>query len=252
VWSRLLGYGRDVADATGEGQGQGAADATLTMRAAFVSDLRSSTWGRRIALLGVCAWLAYEWGPGNETVTPWVLVRVIGGHDGWTTILFAASVGFAFTATQQLASGFTAVAGFSMFERSAQASWRRLSRHAGVAPTQWSQLGWLARAALVFGLGTTAVALVEIMSTGQTGVRRHARVVWTSALLCASLVAALGAIGACLALAGRSVDSLRGGTDWILRVLGNPLVWLAIVVVILIRQALSARRNGTPTACAQP
>ena len=34
-----------------------------------------------------------------------------------------------------------------------------------------------------------------------------------------------------MALVGRSVPALEGTTNWILRVLGNPLFWIALVVV---------------------
>ncbi len=78
------------------------------------------------------------------------------------------------------------------------------------APGEWSSLGWGARSAIVFPLGTTSVALIQIMTTGEVGVRRHRRVVATSALLCATLVGVLGAIAAALALVGRNVPALEG------------------------------------------
>ena len=77
-------------------------------------------------------WVTYEWGPGNETFTPWLLAQVIAGTDSAWVIPLTALVGFGFTAAQQLASGFTALAGFSMFDRTSRAAWNRLrgqSRH---------------------------------------------------------------------------------------------------------------------------
>ncbi len=75
------------------------------------------------------------------------------------------------------------------------------------------------------------MALIQIMTTGEVGVRRHRRAVATSALLCATLVGVLGAMAAGVALVGRSVPALEGATNWILRVLGNPLFWLALIVI---------------------
>jgi hypothetical protein len=75
------------------------------------------------------------------------------------------------------------------------------------------------------------VALIQIMTTGEVGVRRHRRVVAMSALLCATLVGMLGAAAAALALVGRNVPALEGTTNWILRILGNPLFWLGLIVV---------------------
>ena len=173
-------------------------------------------------------WIAYEWGPGNETFTPWLLAqRHRRDRFAWV-IPLTALVGFGFTAAQQLASGFTALAGFSMFDRTSRAAWNRLRGQSDTAPGEWSGLGWAARSAIVFPLGTTSVALIQIMTTGEVGVRRHRRVVATSAVLCATLVGMLGAAAATLALVGRNVPALEGATNWILRVLGNPLFWLGV------------------------
>lgn len=215
---------------------------SLSLRQAVAADFRTSTWAPRLALIGVCVWLAYEWGPGNETVTPWLLVRVMGNHDGARAIVVTAAVGFVFTTVQQLASGFTALVGFSIFQESARASWAQLISRDRVPRAEWRRLGWLSRAALVFGLGTTAVALIEIMSTGEIGVRRHAGAVGSSAVLCGFLVGVLGAAAGTLTLVGRSVDELRGSTEWILRTLGNPLLWLGLVIVVLVLHFRGAHR----------
>jgi hypothetical protein len=179
----------------------------------------------------VVSWIVYEWGPGNETLTPWLLAQVIAETDSAWVIPLAALAGFCFTAAQQLASGFTALAGFSMFDSTSRAAWNRLRGQSPTAPGEWSSLGWGARSAIVFPLGTTSVALIQIMTTGEVGVRRHRRVIASSALLCATLVGLLGAMAAGLALVGRSVPALEGATNLVLRVLGNPLFWLGLIVV---------------------
>ena len=196
-------------------------------------------------MLGVAAWLGYEWGPGNETVTPWLLVRIIGQHDGAVAIPLTALLGFAFTTSQQFASGVTALAGFSMFERTADAAWQRLHGEDAVAPLEWSRLGWGARGVMVFGLGTTAVALTQIMSTGHVGVRRHMRVIVQSAVLCGGLVGFTGGVVASLAVLGRESSRMSGATEWLLDVLGNPLLWLGFVIVGAAIQF--ARRKFTRT-----
>jgi hypothetical protein len=204
-----------------------------TLRAAIAADWREGSLRQRLALLGVAVWLTYEWGPGNETVTPWILVRVLRNNEGIVSVLATAIVGFVFTTTQQLASGFTALLGFSMFHRSSAAAWRRLSRDGRQPPGNWNRLPWPGRAAMAFGLGTTAVALTQQATTGEAGVRRHRREVVQSAVLCGGLVSALGAVAAGLAWLGLEVESLRAGTDRLIDVLANPLLWLAVAVVMV-------------------
>jgi hypothetical protein len=203
-----------------------------SLRNAVVADFRESRWRHRMALVGVVVWLAYEWGIGNETVTPWLLANVIRRTDGAWAIAAAGIVGFAFTLAQQLLAGFTALAGFALFDRTTQAAWSRLQARFGRTPTEWSHLGLLTRTITVFLFGTTAVALLQLVATGRVGVRRHARAIVESAILCATIVGVLGAVAGAVAAVGREVDGLESSTEWTLRVLGNPLLWLGMLLVV--------------------
>lgn len=206
--------------------------ADRALRTAVTTDFRTSGPLRRLALCGVVFWLAYEWGIGNEVVTPWLLARVISERPGLEAIPAAIVVGFVFTAIQQLLAGLTALAGFSMFDRTARAAWQRLSAQFGSVPGEWSGLGFVSRSVLVFGLGTTAVALLQITTTGEVGVRRHGRAVTESAVLCGALVGLVGGAVGALAVVGRRIETLAPFTEWVLRVLGNPLFWLGLVVLV--------------------
>ncbi len=104
------------------------------IRSSLVADLHDAPWRRRLLLLGVMVWLAYEWGPGNETVTPWLLARLLRDHEGGGAVALTVAVGAGFTAVQQLLSGLTALAGFAMFDRTASAAWRRLVGTRGSPP----------------------------------------------------------------------------------------------------------------------
>lgn len=211
-------------------------DDETTLRAAVASDFRRSTWLQRLVLVAVVFWIGYEWGAGNETFTPWLLVTVINNTDGWRSVVAVGAVGFAFTAAQQLVSGFTTAAGFSMFPRTARVSWRRLSAHHGAGALTWSNMGWGSRAVLVFSLGTTAVVSIQVALTSDVGARAHRRAVVQSACLVAGLVAAIGMVIAAMAMAGRNSPRFATATDWSLRILGNPLVWIALVVVMIAAQ----------------
>ncbi len=189
-------------------------------------------------------WVAYEWGPGNETLTPWILARIIGSNHGIAVIPVTFVVGFAFTAVQQLASGWTALAGFSLFDRTSQAAWARLKGGRASVPGNWYGLSWWARCSVVFTLGTTAVALIQVMTTGEVGVRRHARAVRSSAMLCGAIVGTIGGLAASVAYLGRRVHALTRGTDWVIRILGNPLFWLGMLVVFGALGAASRRASG--------
>ena len=215
------------------------------LRAAITADFRASQPLRRLALCAVVFWLAYEWGIGNEVVTPWLLARVINDRPGLEAIPAAIVVGFVFTTLQQLLAGVTALAGFSMFDRTARAAWQRLGTQFDSIPGEWSTLGLFGRSVLVFGLGTTAVALVQITTTGEVGVKRHGRAVTESAVLCGAAVALVaGAVGA-LAVAGRRIEMLAPLTEWMLRVLGNPLFWLGLLVLAAVVNLARRRASSS-------
>jgi len=218
----------------------------LPLRSAVRADLRASDLVRRLALLGAVGWLFYEWGAGNETVTPWMLASVIQGVDGVAVIPATAAVGFTFTTLQQLASGFTALCGFSMFERTSRAAWSRLTSRRGSAPINWHDLGIAGKCLLVFSFGSTAVALLQIMTTGRVGVRTHAVAIVQSALTCAVIVGSIGASVATAAWLGRRSASLRGTTDWIIRVLGNPLFWIGLLVLGALAGSIGKRLRREP------
>lgn len=215
---------------------------------AIRADWRRASWPRRATLAGVLAWLAYEWGPGNETVTPWLLVRVLGTTPDGASVGRTAAVGFAFTAAQQLASGLTALAGFSLFGHTAAAAADRLYGAGAPDPLHWRALRWPARAAMVFALGTTAVALVEVVAHGPGSPARHRAVVARAAGLAGVLVAAIGTIGGALFVVGQRNEALRPATSAVLRVMRNPLPWLALGVLTMtleLRRRRGAGRSAT-------
>lgn len=221
----------------------------VPLRADVRADFRAASRSQRILLGATVGWLAYEWGFGNETLTPWLLVRVIAATDAGWSVVAAGVVGLLFTTLQQLASGFTAAAGFSMFRRTARGAWRGLRTRLDTAPRTWAELPPATRALLVFTLGTTAVVLIEMSVTGEVGVGRHRRVVIQSAVLCGVMVGAIGAIVASAVWLGRSVPALAGATDWLLRILGNPLFWIGLLVLVLVVDRLrsgGARAELTP------
>ena len=184
--------------------------------------------------MALVAWIVYEWGPGNETVTPWLVLRVIDRADhGVQVVVAAGTVGFAFTFTQQLLSGLTALVAFSLFERTAAAAWERLSVGGTKTLRGWHGASIASKLAVAFTIGTSAVALVQIVTSGRVGVRIHLRAVVGSAAAVGAVAGGIATVAGALVWLGRSVSSLSGVTDSIVDVLGNPLLWLGLAAVAL-------------------
>jgi hypothetical protein len=219
------------------------------LRASIAADFRESGWGRRFALIALVAWIVYEWGPGNETVTPWLVLQVIDRADhGVQVVLAAGTVGFVFTFVQQLLSGLTALVAFSLFERTAAASWDRLSVGGTRSLRGWHGASVVSKFAVAFTIGTSAVALVQIVTSGRVGVRPHARAVTESAVAVGAVAGGIATFAGALVWLGRSVSSLSGVTDSIVDVLGNPLLWLALAAAALAVDWRRHRRSIGPEA----
>jgi hypothetical protein len=204
-------------------------------------DFGSSTGRQRVLLVATVGWIVYEWGFGNETVTPWILVQVVAATSGAWSVVAAAAVGFAFTLAQQLVSGFTAVYGFAMFRRTALAAELALRSRLNRDPQGWDRRGLLTRALIVYSLGTTAVVLIESTATGAVDPARQRAVAVRGAVLCATIVGVLAALLATGVVVGRTVSWLVGPTEWLLRVLGNPLFWIGLLVIVLASNAVRRR-----------
>ena len=190
------------------------------------------------------AWIVYEWGPGNETVTPWLVLNVIDRADhGAQVVVAAAVVGFGFTFVQQFLSGLTALVAFSLFERTASSSWDRLSAGGTKALRGWHGASIASKLAVAFTIGTSAVALVQIVTSGRVGVRTHLRAVSESAAAVGAVAGGIATVAGSLVWLGRSVSSMSGVTDSIVDVLGNPLLWLGLAAVALAVDWRSQRRS---------
>ena len=93
----------------------------------------------------------------------------------------------------------------------------------------------------MFTLGTTAVVLIEATVTGEVDPRKNRAIVNEAAALCGLMVAAIGGGVAVAVWIGRTVPALEPTTEWLLRVLGNPLFWMCLLVVVLAANAVRRR-----------
>ena len=227
------------------------------MLSAVRYDLRQGSGQQRLALVAVLAWMAYEWGPGNEIVTPWLLANAIRGFgaplesDGdqigfsanadrpLAIIIWTALAGFVFTTVQQIISGITALIAFATFSTTASAAATMLSSSGSRQPRDWHCTNIVGRLGLSVGLGTTAVALGQGITTGSVGVRRHLSAVLQSAVLAGVVVGALGTAAAAASLAVARSPAVAPVVEPVLAVAANPLPWLLLAVasLVLARQA---------------
>jgi len=205
----------------------------VTLRHAVAADLRSAKASEYAAMAGLGAGLAYEWGPGNESVVSWLAANLIDDAEGWNSILVPATVSAGLALVQQVAAGLIALHAFRSFRRTQQAALLRFDHHS------WLHVepGVRRLAVTSFLLGATAVALAAAIRDGartsrQTNTGR--REVLTGAAGSAAITLALVAGVASIALLGRSYASTAPVTERVVDIAANPLVWSGAIALYLL------------------
>lgn len=213
---------------------------------AAISDLRSARVVQVLALIVVVAWLIFEWGPGNEIAVPSLLMGLLNRLQGNEALLIMPVAGFALGLGLQLFSGLVAAVGFSMLENTAQAAWLTLRRWRPTSDTKdFLALGWAARWGVAFFIGTTAVVLIQLFTTGEAKASRHLRAVFISATLVGATIGAIATIVTLAVVLGRRYSSAEPYVDGVVDLLANPLFWIGVLAVGLLGSQLANRFRAT-------
>lgn len=225
-------------------------DRLRLIRTAGADDYRASRFAQKLALVATLAWLAYEWGPGNEAVTPMIGAMVLSRSHAAAAVVATSLVTGVFTALQQLASGGTAAYAATTFPRLAETIYHQFNTdEKGQASRRpWVELPTGQRFLYAFSLGSSYAVFREAAVTRDVSFWRLVRVSARSAIISAVLV---GVLGAAMGLLKWWADGTvaQPYVDVVLAVVGNPLVWIGILLVyVLVLWARSRfrRLKATP------
>ena len=219
--------------------------AVRRLATAAKADLRSARPAQVIALIVVVAWLIFEWGPGNEITVPTLLMGLLNRLNGNEALLIMPIAGFALGLALQLFSGLVAAIGFSMLDNTAKAAWHTLRQWRPTSETKdFMALGWVGRWGVAFFVGTTAVVLMQLFTTGEARAARHLRAVVTSAVLVGATIGAIATVVTVAVVLGRRYAAAEPYVDQVVNLLSNPLFWTALLTLGLLGSQLT-KRFGT-------
>ena len=205
-------------------------------------DLRSASFVQLLALFAVCVWLAFEWGPGNEIAVPTVLMSILNRIPGWEAILIMPVAGFAVGFGLQMVSGTIAAVGFSMLHHTSKAAWTTLQRWRPDSDSKdFLALGWAGRWGVAFFIGTTAVVLIQLFTTGEAKATKHLRAVLISASLVGATIGAIALVVSTAVVLGRRYPSVEPYVDSTVDLLANPLFWSGLLLSVLAISQISGR-----------
>lgn len=193
------------------------------------SDFHGSGVWQKVGLLATATWLAYEWGPGNETVTPLLAASVMNRTDGVAGALLVGAAAGIFTFAQQFASGTTVAWTASTFPALARQGFDLFmtdGEGAGDSDgSPWVRLPLVERLLTAFTLGASYVVVRELIATGRADGRHLTAQAARCALLSASMVALLGGGLDALTLLAEGTPA-EEPVDTLVRIAANPWVWL--------------------------
>ncbi len=205
-------------------------------------DYHTAGFSQKVGLLATAGWLAYEWGPGNETVTPYIAAAVLERTDGYSGAAVTAAVAGGFTFVQQTASGMTTAATVSTFPRLAGTACEFADSKSAKDPgdRSWKNLGKWRQFDYAFLGGSSFVVTREAAATGNTDATYLKKQAVRSAAIAGGTVAALGAGLDTLSQSAQGT-SMENEADIVVDIASNPLTWIGYVVA----------RYGLPAAIAK-
>lgn len=197
-----------------------------------VAGNRLQRFGRKLGIVATMGWLAYEWGPGNETVTPILAGQVINTVNGPQGIVTAAGITAGFTFIQQVMSGGTLAATATQYPNAAKqvSEFTQDTDNPELSAKPWKDLSLRKRFLYAFTMGTTFIATREAGVTGEVKFRETMKRVVGSAALSACGVGVLAAgVESVDSYAENAPQAIETGSEIAVSIATNPLTWLGLL-----------------------
>lgn len=215
-------------------------------------EFRRASVGQKLGLFTTGLFVAYEWGPGNEVVTPLIAGRVLTHTDGLASVIATSVVAGGFTAVEQIASGSTAAYAGSSFPRLAKTTYELYNEDNGDRKP-WKDSSFGKRFSYAFAIGSTFAVIREAAVTGKTEKGKLTRTAVSSAAISSTAVAALGAgAGALKMIPETAPEYVTKPADIALTVIENPYTWLGLAAYYLTSPALMRRFGKNKAIAIEP
>jgi hypothetical protein len=216
------------------------------------ADLRAAAGWRLVGVLGVLAWMVFQWGFGNDAILPSVAANafylVDDGQTWWRGVLgvlAAAAAGGGFWALTQTIDGLVVVAGLTLVPGISGRLSNYLRGKGWVTP--YEEMRWSTRWMISYATGTSVLCLVDVFATGRHGVRHRLGLILTAAGLAAGTVTLVTIAVVTAAMIATRVPATEAGAEVFIRWARNPLTWIAIFATVFVIGRLRSWRRRPAT-----
>lgn len=214
-------------------------------------DFSTATGARILGVIVLLAWMAFQWGFGNDILLPPIVARAFEAvDDGKTWLSGSAAVaagvgaGGAFWGLTQAFDAVIVLSGLRLIPN-ITARISNFLRDKGWVKS-FAELSWGTRFLIAYASGASILCLVDVFATGRSGLRSRGRMVVQAVGLAVAGVAIAIAVVSIVIAVGARVPATEGAADFVLRYARNPVTWLVIYGSIVGISALAGRIGGTP------
>ncbi len=204
------------------------------LRAAVSSDFSAAVGLRLLLVVVMLCWLAYQWGFGNDATLPTLVANAVQAIDdseslrrGLLAVAAGFAVGFLFTLVTQVVDVLIVILGFSQLPATTAWISFNLRKKGWVKP--YADMTWTGRWMLAYGVGTSAVLLVDRFARNETSTDNQNRIIVVSTALASISVGLVSALVVAVAISATE----RAG-EIVIRVASNPFTWLGLFGTIFL------------------
>ena len=211
-------------------------------------DFYRTTWKGKITLGSLMVMGAYEWGPGNETVTPIIAGRVLDVANGIGGVALTAAVGGGFVAGQQLAASYLARKTAAEFPTVSDHFYQNIGREkesGDVKFRSFDDLSYRRKFLYSTGLGSSFNVLREAAVTEELNQNRLKRVGRTSSLIAGITVATVSGGVDVINQHFSDSEPVQSVIDWSVK---NPAFWLGVMGVMWASDYYKSKRSTAKAA----
>jgi hypothetical protein len=197
----------------------------------------------KFILASLGAMTAYEWGPGNEALTPYIGGQAIDAADGFKGIIVTAGITGGFTLAQQLTSSWLTRRTAQQFPDVATKAYNYMNSDADIAEEfkykPFEDLPLAKKVLYPFTIGTSFVVAREAFVAGKTDEKELKRVGRKSA----------GIVAGSVAVFAGSIDMLDQAipegsiAQGVLDFFKTPTPYVAAVGAVLGKDYLTSRKH---------
>lgn len=232
------------------GGSDGSVDHSESLWQTVRNDFSQATGFRLLAVVCVVAWMAFQWGWGNDILLPPIVARCFEAVDDGKTwgsaiasVAAGTGAGSLFWGLTQTVDGLVVLTGMRLVPGITARISKFLTARGWVKPFGELSLG--TRFLIAYASGASLLCLIDVFATGRQGLRSRLGMLAQAVGLSVAGVALAVFVVVTVTAVGARVPTTEAAAEVLVRYARNPLTWLVIYGAIVGISAVGSKlRSG--------